>query len=111
MSEWVRIFRALGDPARQQMLSLLENGGELCVSDVARHFEITQPSVSHHLRILKDAGLVTAHKRGKEVYYAINAAELRRCCGAFFSNFACCRPLLRPAAVRARRRAIKGGPS
>jgi DNA-binding transcriptional ArsR family regulator len=47
------------------------------------------------LRILKEAALVIAEKRGKEVYYAINAVELRGCCGAFFANFACCRPLLK----------------
>jgi DNA-binding transcriptional ArsR family regulator len=97
MTNFVRTFRALGDPARQQMLALLEEAGELCVADLAAHFAMTQPAVSHHLRILKEAGLVTADKRGKEVYYAINAAELRGCCGTFFANFACCRPLLKMA--------------
>lgn len=98
MTNFVRAFRALGDPARQKMLALLEEAGELCVADLAGHFAMTQPSVSHHLRILKEAGLVTAAKRGKEVYYAINAAELRRCCGTYFADFACCQPLLKPAA-------------
>ncbi|MFN8626182.1 MAG: metalloregulator ArsR/SmtB family transcription factor [Candidatus Binatia bacterium] len=94
MTDFVRTFRALGDPARQKMLALLEPAGEMCVADLAGHFAMTQPSVSHHLRILKDAGLVTADKRGREVYYRINPAELRRCCGAFFANFACCQGLL-----------------
>src|SRR5881628_2155731 len=90
MDDLVRTFRALGDPARQKMLAVLEAGGERCVSEVARHFAMTQPSISHHLRILKEAGLVTASKRGKEVYYAINPDELSRCCGVFFGKFACC---------------------
>lgn len=95
MTDFVRAFRALGDPTRQKILALLEKGGELCVSDVARHFEMTQPSISHHLRILKDAHLVVARKRGKEVYYAIHEGELVRCCGLFFAKFACCQPMLK----------------
>jgi len=102
VADFVRTFRALGDPARQKMLALLEDGGEMCVAVVARHFTMTQPSVSHHLRILKDAGLVTAEKRGKEVYYRIEPSELRRCCGAFFANFACCQGLLKAAKKRGR---------
>lgn len=97
MNDFVRTFRALGDPTRQKILSLLEKGGELCVSDLARHFEMTQPSVSHHLRILKDANLLVARKRGKEVHYAIHAGELSRCCGVFFGKFACCQPILKTA--------------
>ena len=103
MATLVHVFLALGDPTRQQMLALLEASGELCVADLARNFAMTQPSVSHHLRILKEAGLVSAEKRGKEVYYTINAAELRQCCGTFFANFACCRPLLKVTRRRARR--------
>jgi ArsR family transcriptional regulator, arsenate/arsenite/antimonite-responsive transcriptional repressor len=95
MTNLVRAFRALGDATRQRMLGLLESAGEMCVSDLAGNFEMTQPSISHHLRILKDAELVTAHKRGKEVYYAINPEELAKCCGMFFAKFACCRPLLK----------------
>lgn len=101
MADFVRTFRALGDPTRQKMLALLEKGGEMCVADLARYFTMTQPSVSHHLRILKEAGLVTAEKRGKEVYYTINTSELRRCCGAFFANFACCRGLLKTPSGKA----------
>ena len=103
MATLVHVFRALGDPTRQKMLALLEGSGELCVADLASHFAMTQPSISHHLRILKEAGLVTAEKRGKEVYYTINAAELRECCGTFFANFACCRPLFKVAGGNPRR--------
>ncbi len=97
MPELVKVFRALGDPARQRMLALLEAGGEVCVSDLARHFDMAQPSISHHLRVLREAGLVTARKQGKEVHYALDAGALRRCCGVFFSRFACCRPMLKVA--------------
>ncbi|MBI4517053.1 MAG: winged helix-turn-helix transcriptional regulator [Deltaproteobacteria bacterium] len=109
MANFVRAFRALGDATRQKMLALLERKGELCVSELAQNFDMTQPSISHHLRILKDAGLVTAHKRGKEVYYAINPDELTKCCGLFFADFACCRPMLKN--VRRRSRALAEGES
>ncbi len=92
------MFRALGDPVRQRMLGLLEARGELCVSDLVRQFRLAQPSISHHLRVLREAGLVTARKDGKAVYYAIDPQALGRCCSGFFSRFAGCRPWLRKAA-------------
>ena len=85
MSEFVDAFRALGDPTRQRLLALMENAGESRVSDLAEQFEMTQPSISNHLKVLRQAGLVTATRRGKEIYYAIEEAELARCCGVFFS--------------------------
>ena len=95
MDRMVRAFRALGDPTRQRLLALLEERGEECVAGLAADFAMTQPSISHHLRILRDAGLVTTDKRGKEVYYAINPTEMTACCGEFFAAFDCCRGLLK----------------
>ncbi len=100
MSDLVRVFRALGDPARQRILALLEQAGELCVSDLVGRLAMAQPSVSHHLRVLRECGLVTAEKRGKEVYHVIDAGALQRCCGTFFRRFACCRPILKAAASK-----------
>ena len=109
MAEFVDAFRALGDPNRQKILALLEEPGERCVSDIGRHFEISQPSLSHHLRILKQAGLVSGRKRGKEVFYRINAEQLTRCCGVFFGKFACCQSMLKTAKPARRSvRAVKG---
>lgn len=106
MTEFVKVFRALADPTRQKMLALLEERGELCVSEVGEHFEMAQPSISHHLRTLREAGLVRARKRGKEVYYAIDGEELSRCCGLFFARFECCQPLLNEQRIS---KAGKGG--
>jgi ArsR family transcriptional regulator len=100
MSETVAAFRGLGDPTRQRLLGLLEEAGESRVSDLAEQFDMTQPSISHHLKILKHAGLVTAERRGKEIYYAIDAEKLRGCCEAFFARFECCRNLLKPTRKR-----------
>ncbi len=73
-------FFAMGDPTRLKILELLKNE-ELCVSDICSRFSITQPSVSHHLDILKRAGLVTSDKRGREVYYRFNREAVVDCCG------------------------------
>ncbi|MGD8396724.1 MAG: metalloregulator ArsR/SmtB family transcription factor [Candidatus Eiseniibacteriota bacterium] len=73
-------FRALGDPTRLRILELLKRE-ELCVSEIGQHFEMTQPSISHHLDILRRAGLVTREKRGRETYYRFNGHAIIECCG------------------------------
>jgi ArsR family transcriptional regulator, arsenate/arsenite/antimonite-responsive transcriptional repressor len=67
----VLIFHALSNPIRQKILKLLTKK-KMCVSDICKNFQITQPSISHHLDILKRAGLVVYQKKGKEVYYGAN---------------------------------------
>jgi len=66
------LFAALAEPTRLTILNLLaESQGEVCVCDLTESFNLGQPTISHHLRILKEAGLVTGDKRGKWVYYAL----------------------------------------
>lgn len=71
-------FRALGDPVRLRLLSLLLTaaGGEVCACDLVDPLERSQPTVSHHLRVLREAGLVTASKRGANVWYAARTDQL-----------------------------------
>lgn len=71
-------FRALGDPIRLRLLSLLLTapGGEVCACDLVEPLERSQPTVSHHLKVLREAGLVTATKRGTNVWYAARAEQL-----------------------------------
>jgi len=76
-------FFAMGDANRLKILELLRSQ-ELCVSDICKRFNITQPSVSHHLDILKRAGLVASEKRGREVYYRFNRDAIVDCCGQQF---------------------------
>lgn len=65
-------FAALADETRLTILNLLaESQGEVCVCDITDSFKQKQPTISHHLRILKEAGLVTDDKRGKWVYYSL----------------------------------------
>jgi ArsR family transcriptional regulator, arsenate/arsenite/antimonite-responsive transcriptional repressor len=67
-----RAFAALGDPVRLRLISLLmtDGGGEICACDLVEPVGKSQPTVSHHLKVLRDAGLVTATRRGKNIWYA-----------------------------------------
>jgi ArsR family transcriptional regulator len=72
-AELAAAFKALGDPVRLRLLSLIaaHEGGEACVCDVAGAFELSQPTISHHLKVLREAGLVTSERRATWVYYQV----------------------------------------
>lgn len=75
---YAKLFKALGDETRLEMLGLLAAvGAELCVCDIETHFDLSQPTISHHLKILREAGLVTSERRGTWVYYALDRSTLR----------------------------------
>jgi ArsR family transcriptional regulator len=71
-------FAALGDPVRIQLLSLLATSGEgaVCVCDLVEPVGKSQPTVSHHLKVLREAGLVTSEKRGANNWYATVPAAM-----------------------------------
>ena len=64
-------FKALSDPTRRKILELLSEG-ELTAGEIAAHFEMAKPSVSHHLSVLKSAGLVTDERQGQNLVYCLN---------------------------------------
>lgn len=64
-------FKALADPTRRHILELLSSG-EMSAGEIAAHFNMTKPSVSHHLNILKAAGLITDERRGQNIVYELN---------------------------------------
>lgn len=69
-----RIFKALGDPARLRLIALIAAGenGEACVCDLTGPVGLSQGTVSHHMKLLVEAGLVTREQRGKWAHYAID---------------------------------------
>jgi ArsR family transcriptional regulator, arsenate/arsenite/antimonite-responsive transcriptional repressor len=71
-------LKALGDPVRLRLMSLIAShpGGEACVCDLNGAFELTQPTISHHLKILHEAGLLDREKRGVWVYYRARTGAL-----------------------------------
>ena len=76
-----RIAKALGDPIRMQLVDVLRrHAGEVCVCELVPLFDLSQPTVSHHLKVLRDAGIVSSERRGLWVFYYVNSealAELR----------------------------------
>jgi ArsR family transcriptional regulator, arsenate/arsenite/antimonite-responsive transcriptional repressor len=70
-AEIADVFKALADPTRVAIVNRLASGEECCVCDLTSAFELSQPTVSHHLRVLRDAGLVEAERRGTWAYYAL----------------------------------------
>ena len=73
-------LRALADPIRLRMLSLIgaDPRGEACVCDLADEFHLSQPTISYHLRILREAGLIVGQRRGTWVYYRVVTDALNR---------------------------------
>jgi ArsR family transcriptional regulator, arsenate/arsenite/antimonite-responsive transcriptional repressor len=78
--ELAPLFKAIGDPVRLRLLSMIacHEGGEACVCDLTGAFELTAPTISHHLKVLKQAGLIGSERRGTWVYYWINPEVLGR---------------------------------
>ena len=74
-----RLLKALADPTRLRILSLLSrHEGEVCVFEIVESFTLEQPTISHHLRILRDAGLVDCRKKGLWAYYYVRRDALNR---------------------------------
>ena len=75
-----QVFKALGDPVRLRLVSLIgaHQGGEVCVCELTTAFDLTQPTISHHLKVLREAGIIDGERRGTWVYYRLEAAALER---------------------------------
>jgi ArsR family transcriptional regulator, arsenate/arsenite/antimonite-responsive transcriptional repressor len=70
------MFKALGDPVRLRLMSIIAASGETCVCDLTGSFDVSGPTVSHHLRTLREAGLVDGERRGTWVYYRARSDAL-----------------------------------
>jgi ArsR family transcriptional regulator len=69
-------FRALADPTRVAIVNRLSGADEVCVCDLTDAFELSQPTISHHLRILREAGLIEVERRGTWAYYRLAQAAI-----------------------------------
>ena len=72
-AELARVFKAIADPVRLRLLSLIAShaGGEACVCELTGAFALTGPTISHHLKVLREAGLVDSERRGTWIYYRV----------------------------------------
>ena len=83
----VEFAKALADPTRQEIMTLI-CCRELSVGDIVEAVGVSQPTVSHHLAILRAAGLVTIRSEGKHTYYSLNQRRVVVCCGNLIEVFA-----------------------
>ncbi len=88
--ELAALFKAVADPVRLRLLSLIacHEGGESCVCDLLDAFDMTAPSVSYHLKILREAGLISSERRGTWVYYRVNPPVMARMSAVLAPSFA-----------------------
>src|SRR3954449_5325958 len=85
------LFQALADPSRVKVVNLLaRSGGEVCICSLTEPLGLTQPTVSHHMKKLAEAGLVEREQRGKWAYYTLNAEALRTLASVADLRGACC---------------------
>ena len=82
-----RVFEALSHPDRRKLLALLKQHGELHAGAVGEHFDFSKPTLSHHLRLLVDAGLLDREKRGQFVYFRINVSAFDEVLGLLIQLF------------------------
>lgn len=68
-------FNALGDPVRQDLLRFMMSGELLSVKELAAHTSLSRPTISHHLKVLKEANIITEHKKGREIFYRPQPGE------------------------------------
>ncbi len=78
-SELAVTLKALGDPVRLRLLGLIaaSDGGEACVCDLTAAFDLAQPTISHHLKVLRLAGLINAERRASWMYYSVVPGALK----------------------------------
>ena len=86
-SDIARFARAIADPTRQELMRRLCCCW-LCVGDLVQELGVTQPTVSHHLAVLRESGLVRARRDGKQVFYTLNQDEVTVCCGRIMRTLA-----------------------
>jgi DNA-binding transcriptional ArsR family regulator len=71
-----RAFKALADPTRREILRLLRRG-EMTAGDLAGHFDMTKPTMSHHFAVLKEADLLTSRRDGQQIWYGLNTTVVQ----------------------------------
>ena len=84
------VLKALADPVRLRLVSLIgaHDAGEACVCDLTAAFHLTAPTISHHLKVLREAGLITSQRRGTWIYYRVVPATLASLAGLFAPELA-----------------------
>jgi DNA-binding transcriptional ArsR family regulator len=80
-------FKAIADPTRREVLRLLRSG-EKTAGELAEHFDMTKPSMSHHFAVLRQAGLIASRREGQQIYYYLNTTALEDLLAVIWDTFA-----------------------
>lgn len=83
---FLKFFKAAGDSHRQKILALLRTHKSLNASEVVKKIGLSQPTISHHLALLAEAGIILSTKKGKEVFYSLNPKTISTCCLGFMND-------------------------
>lgn len=81
-----KFFKAASDTHRQKILALLKTHKSLNASEIVKQIRLSQPTISHHLALLTEAGILLSVKKGKEVYYSLNSKTISNCCLGFMND-------------------------
>ena len=87
LNDPVLFAKALADETRQKIMNLV-CCQQLSVNEIVEQLDVSQPTVSHHLAILREAGLVSVREEGKQTFYSLNQERVAICCGQLMLNFA-----------------------
>ena len=85
--KWQTFFKAVHDKHRQMILDIIQTHKEINANGIVEKVHLSQPTISHHLKILCDAEVIQTKKKGKEVIYTINKTAINDCCGGFMHKF------------------------
>lgn len=83
----ISFFKAICDSNRHNILHLVKKSGEMNATDIIKKIDLSQPTVSHHLKILVEAEVLESRKEGKETFYKINKKSIDHCCHGFARDF------------------------
>jgi len=86
--KWQTFFKAVHDRHRQMILDDNQSHKGINANGIVKKIHLSQPTISHHLKILCDASIIRTKKVGKEVIYSINEGAINDCCGGFMHKFA-----------------------
>jgi ArsR family transcriptional regulator, arsenate/arsenite/antimonite-responsive transcriptional repressor len=85
---WIKFFKAVCDEPRQKILEILHEKEKMNASEIKKKLNLSQPTISHHLKILVEAEVVKSEKKGKEVFYTLSNNQIDSCCTGFAKHFA-----------------------
>lgn len=85
------LFNAFADETRQKIIMIFASKKEVCVNDIASHFTLSRPTISHHLNLLKRSKILNSRKEGKEVYYSVNKSHIKTLLASVLKDIdSCC---------------------